>query len=124
MRRMWPGELNFVFENAQEVMLEIPVALREEKSDGGAIHHKALKVRLPEDVCAQLWPLAEARYRLDGKNLGKAVTLIANNPHYHGVHPADGGVEDSVSDSGKHYTTKYLVVHFLLDDVREPAEAV
>lgn len=120
MRRMWPDDLSFVFENAEEVMLDIPLSLR---SEAAAIHRKALKVRLPEDICARLWPLAEARYRLSGSLLGKAVTLIANNPHYHSVHPADGGSEESLSDSGKRYTTKYIVLHFLLDDVREPVEA-
>ncbi len=123
MRRMWPEELSFVFNQAEEVMLDIPLALRGDADVAGAIHRKALKVRLPEETCARLWPLAEARYRLSGPLLGKAVTLIANNPHYHSVHPADGGSEESVADSGKRYSTKYIVLHFLLDDVREPVEA-
>ncbi len=55
--------------------------------------------------------------------MGKAITLITNNPHYKSWHPADGGSVEGVSDSGKHYTTQYVVVHFLLDDVREPVEA-
>ena len=38
-------------------------------------------------------------------------------------HPADGGSEEKVGDSGRHYRTDYLVVHFLLDDVREPVAA-
>ncbi|MGO7237605.1 hypothetical protein ACCS73_34545, partial [Rhizobium brockwellii] len=46
-------------------------------------------------------------------------TLITTNPHYHPWHPKDGGSIDSVSDSGRHYKTDYLVVHFLLDDVKE-----
>lgn len=122
MRRMWPEEFNFVLDHAEEVTLEIPLALREESGNRGSIHRKALKVRLSEEDCARLWPLAEARYRLGGAHLGKAITLVANNPHYHGIHPADGGTEEAVSDSGKPYSTRYLVVHFLLDDVREPAE--
>lgn len=123
MRRMWPEEFNFVIDQAEEVTLDIPHALREEGGDRDVIHRKALRVRLPEEVCTRLWPLAEARYRLSGAHTGKAVTLIANNPHYHAVHPADGGSEEAVSDSGKHYTTRYLVLHFLLDDVRESVEA-
>lgn len=121
MRRMWPEELNFVLDHAEEVTLDIPLALREEASRG-TIHRQALKVRLPEETCARLWPLAETRYRLGGARTGQAITLIANNPHYHSVHPADGGSEEEVSDSGKHFVTKYTVVHFLLDDVRESAE--
>ncbi|MFC0480371.1 hypothetical protein [Gellertiella hungarica] len=120
---MWPEDLDFVLEKAEEVTLEIPLALRDEAAHRGSIHRKALRVRLPEETCARLWPLAEARYRLSGRNTGKAITLIANNPHYHNLHPADGGSEENVSDSGKHYTTRYLVVHFLLDDVRETADS-
>lgn len=119
MRRTWPDEFNSVLDNAEEVTLEIPLALRE----GASIHRQALKVRLPQETCERLWPLAETRFRLTGAHTGKAITLVATNPHYHGIHPADGGSEESVSDSGKHYTTKYVVVHFLLDDVRETATA-
>ena len=71
----------------------------------------------------RIWPLAEARYRLQGRFSGKAITLIVNNPHYSQWHPADGGTVESVSDSGRAYSTRYVVVHFLLDDVRETAEA-
>ncbi len=123
MRRMWPEEFNHVFDKAEEVPLDIPAALREDGSHGQAVHRKALKVRLPEAECERLWPLAETRYRLGGSHAGKAVTLVATNPHYHGVHPADGGSEEGVSDSGKHYITKYVVLHFLLDDVRETADS-
>lgn len=122
MRRMWPEEFNFVLDHAEEVTLEIPHALRKEAGQSPSIHREALRVRLPEETCSRLWPLAETRYRLSGAHLGKAITLVANNPHYHGIHPADGGTEERVVDSGKHHTTRYLVVHFLLDDVREPAD--
>jgi hypothetical protein len=60
---------------------------------------------------------------LQGEQAGKAITLIVNNPHYSQWHPADGGTVESVSDSGRPYSTKYVVVHFLLDDVRETVEA-
>ena len=76
MRRMWPEELGFVFNQAEEVMLDIPLALRGDADVAGAIHRKALKVRLPEETCARLWPLAEARYRLSGPMLGKAVAAV------------------------------------------------
>jgi hypothetical protein len=120
---MWPEEFDFVLDKAEEVTLEVPVSLREEAEHKGSIHRKALRVRLPEDVCSRLWPLAEARYRLGGAHAGKAITLVTTNPHYHSVHPADGGSEEQVADSGKHYTTRYLVLHFLLDDVRETADS-
>jgi hypothetical protein len=51
------------------------------------------------------------------------VTLITTNPHYYPWHPADGGSVDNVSDSGRHYTTKYVDVHLLLDDIKETASA-
>ncbi|MGO7421346.1 hypothetical protein ACCT09_15715, partial [Rhizobium ruizarguesonis] len=70
----------------------------------------------------RIWPLAEMRFRL-GERDGKAITLITTNPHYHPWHPKDGGSVDSVSDSGRHYKTDYLVVHFLLDDVKETSPA-
>lgn len=101
--------------------MELPHALRGEGDDKGAVHRQALRVRLPEETCTRLWPLAETRYRLSGAHTGKAITLVATNPHYHGIHPEDGGVEEGVSDSGNRYTTKYVIVHFLLDDVRETA---
>ncbi|WP_337268858.1 hypothetical protein [Oryzifoliimicrobium ureilyticus] len=123
MRRMWPEEFKAILDNAEEVMLEIPATAREDGSYGDATHRKALKVRVTQEDYERIWPLADARYRLDGKLAGKAVTLIVNNPHYHNWHPADGGIEDRQSDSGRHYQTKYVVVHFLLDDVREAAAA-
>lgn len=122
MRRMWPEEFNSVLDGAEEVTVEIPYALREEGNRHAPIHRKALRVRLSEDVCSRLWPLAETRYRLGGARSGQAITLVANNPHYHAIHPADGGVEEGVSDSGKPFATPHLIVHFLLDDVREPAD--
>lgn len=122
MRRIWPEEFNSVLDHAEEVTLEIPYALREESAHRLSIYRKVLRMRLPEETCSKLWPLAETRYRLSGAHAGKAITLVANNPHYHGIHPADGGTEERVLDSGKRYTTRYLVVHFLLDDVREPVD--
>jgi hypothetical protein len=71
----------------------------------------------------RIWPLAEARYRLQGKFAGKAITLIANNPHYQKWHPVDGGIEEQVSDSGVTYQTKYVIVHFLLDEVSDKVDA-
>ena len=123
MRRKWPEELNIELDHAEEVTLDIPLALREDEGHRGAIHRQALRVRLPEETCARLWPLAETRYRLDGARRGKAITLVTTNPHYHSIHPADGGSEEQTADSGRHYTTRYVILHFLLDDVRETAEA-
>lgn len=123
MKRMWPDEFAAIFEHAEETTLDAPAVVDKDGLQHDAIHRQALRVRLSEQEFERIWPLAEARYRLGGKRTGKAVTLIANNPHYHPWHPADGGVEDSVADSGATHTTKYVVVHFLLDDVREPAVA-
>jgi hypothetical protein len=123
MRRMWPEEFNFVLNNAEEVTLDLPAIEHEDGSRSEAISRRALKVRIPMEDYERIWPLAEARYRLDGKHLGKAMTLITTNPHYHRWHPADGGSVDDVSESGRHFTTKYIIVHFLLDDVRETAAA-
>lgn len=117
MKRMWPEEFNHLLENAEEVVLEVPAAVHEDGSHGEATRRKALKVRISQQDYERIWPLAEARYRLDGRFAGKAITLIANNPHYHNWHPADGGSD------GEHYTTKYVVVHFLLDDVGETVAA-
>jgi len=116
MRRMWPEEFNFVLDNAEEVTLDLPAIEHEDGSRSEAISRQALKVRIPMEDYERIWPLAEARYRLDGRNLGKAVTLITTNP-------ADGGTVDNVTEGGRHFTTKYVVVHFLLDDVRETAAA-
>lgn len=123
MRRMWPDEFGSLLEGAEEVTLDVPAAEREDGSQGEAHHRQALKVRLSQVDYERIWPLAEARYRLQGRFAGKAITLIANNPHYHPWHPADGGTEDKVLDSGRHVVTKHVVVHFLLDDVREVAPA-
>ena len=124
MKRMWPDELNFVLDNAEEVTLDIPATLSDDGARSEATHRQALKVRITQQDYERIWPLAEMRYRLDGKFAGKAITLIANNPHYHSWHPADGGTIDTAADSGRQHTTKYVVVHFLLDDTREMAAAI
>ena len=123
MKRMWPDEFDYVLDGAEEVMLEAPAMVNEDGVAVDAIHRPALKVRLSQQDFERIWPLAEARYRLDGPFAGKAITLITNNPHYHAWHPADGGSVEGVSDSGVAYTTKYVVAHFLFDDVREAAVA-
>lgn len=123
MKRMWPDEFDYVLDGAEEVMLEAPATVNEDGVELDAIHRPALKVRLSQQDFERIWPLAEARYRLDGRFAGKAITLITNNPHYHAWHPADGGSVEEVSDSGVAYTTKYVVAHFLFDDVREAAVA-
>jgi len=122
MRRMWPEEFSALLDNAEEVNLSIPPA---EAGSGTRepTARKALKARITQDAFEKIWPLAEVRYRLDGKLSGKAITLIANNPHYKQWHPSDGGSEEDVADSGHTYTTRYVIVHFLLDDVCEPVEA-
>lgn len=123
MKRLWPEEYDYVLDDAEEVVLEAPASVSDDGVEIDAIHRPALKVRLPEQDFERIWPLAEARYRLDGRFAGKAITLIANNPHYHAWHPADGGTVETVSDSGVKHTTRYVVAHFLFDDVREPAVA-
>jgi hypothetical protein len=123
MRRMWPEEFSFILDAAEEVTLESAARVREDGAHSEAIHRRALKVRMTQADYERIWPLAEARYRLQGRFSGKAITLIVNNPHYSQWHPADGGTVESVSDSGRAYWTRYVVVHFLLDDVRETAEA-
>lgn len=123
MRRMWPEELSSILDGAEEVTLESAAREREDGSHSEAIRRQALKVRVTQADFERIWPLAEARYRLQGPFAGKAITLIVNNPHYSQWHPADGGTVESVSDSGRAYTTPYVVVHFLLDDVRETVEA-
>jgi hypothetical protein len=120
---MWPEEFNSILNGAEEVTLELPAVEHEDGSRSEAVSRQALKVSIPMEDYERIWPLAEMRYRLDGKLTGKAITLITTNPHYHRWHPGDGGSVDNVSDSGRHYTTKYVVVHFLLDDVRETAAA-
>jgi hypothetical protein len=123
MKRMWPDEFNFILDNAEEVTLAAPASMNEDGSKREAIHRPALKASMAQQDFERIWPLAEARYRLGGKMAGKAITLIANNPHYHAWHPADGGSIDTVLESGAHHTTKYVVAHFLLDDVSEAATA-
>ncbi|MDH4440972.1 MAG: hypothetical protein QE284_11365 [Rhizobium sp.] len=120
---MWPEEFSFILDEAQEVTLESVARDREDGSHSEAIHRQALKVRMSQADYERIWPLAEARHRLQGRFAGKAITLIVNNPHYSQWHPADGGTVDSVSDSGRPYSTRYVVVHFLLDDVRDTVEA-
>ncbi|MCB5202329.1 hypothetical protein LH464_07535 [Neorhizobium sp. T786] len=121
---MWPDQFNFILDDAEEVTLDVPAVVSEEDGPQEATSRRALKVRMAQEDYERIWPLAEARYQLDGKFAGKAITLIANNPHYHKWHPADGGTVDSTSDSGRQHTTKYVVVHFLLDDKRETVAAV
>lgn len=123
MRRMWPEEFSFILDDAEEVVLESAGRVREDGSHSEAIRRPALKVRMTQGDYERIWPLAEARYRLQGRLSGKAITLIANNPHYREWHPADGGTVESVSDSGRTYQTRYVIAYFLLDDVRETAEA-
>lgn len=123
MRRMWPDEFNFILEEAEEVTLESAAGEREDGSHVEAIHRKALRVRISQEDYERIWPLAEARHRLQGRFAGRAITLIVNNPHYGNWHPADGGTVETISDSGRPYSTKYVVLHFLLDDVREAALA-
>ncbi|KQW28901.1 hypothetical protein ASE36_10465 [Rhizobium sp. Root274] len=123
MRRMWPEEFSFIVDGAEEVTIESPARQREDGTHSDAIHRQALKVRISQADYERIWPLAEARYRLQGAYTGKAITLIVNNPHYSQWHPADGGTVESVSDSGRAYSTKYVVVYFLLDDVRETVDA-
>jgi hypothetical protein len=118
---MWPEELNAILDNAEEVMLETALA---EHVGEHPLHRKALKAHLSMEDYERIWPLAEMRFRIgDGRFSGKAVTLITTNPHYHAWHPADGGSVENISDSGRHYTTKYVDVYLLLDDVRETAAA-
>jgi hypothetical protein len=124
MRRFWPEELKSVFETAEEVTLKIAETPRDGASPTGrVVERQALRIRLTEEDYQRIWPLAEKRYRLDGRFAGKAVTLIVNNPHYHAWHPVDGGTEERKADSGVPYTIKYITAHLLLDDVREEAVA-
>lgn len=117
MKRMWPSNCNAILENAEEVVLD---TVSEE--GGHPVHRNALKARLSTEDYERIWPLAEMRFRVeDGRFAGKAVTLIVNNPHYHAWHPADGGSVEQVAESGRHYTTSYVDVYFLLDEVKEAA---
>lgn len=123
MRRMWPDEYAFLLDGAEEVDLHIPPVTQEDGSPRKATTRKALKARISQEDFEKIWPLAEARYRLGGRLSGKAITLITSNPHYRNWHPSDGGSVENVSESGRHYTSRFVIVHFLLDDVRETAEA-
>lgn len=123
MRRMWPDEFAFLLDGAEEVDLHIPSGAHDDSSPEETISKKALKARISQQDFEKIWHLAEARYRLTGRFSGKAITLIANNPHYQKWHPSDGGSVESVSDSGQKYTTRYVIVHFLVDDVRELVDA-
>jgi hypothetical protein len=123
MKRMWPEEYAYILDNAEEVTLDAPAYVAKDGVQHDEIHRQALKIRIAEQDFERIWPLAEARYRLGGNFAGKAITLIANNPHYHTWHPADGGSVDTVSDSGVKHTTKYVVAYLLLDEVREAAVA-
>jgi hypothetical protein len=120
---MWPDDLDFILNGAEEV------TLAESANGGGATgkdrpaSRQALRVRITQQDFERIWPYAEARYRLGGKRTGQAITLVTTNPHYHNWHPTDGGTEEHVSESGRNVATKHVVVHFLLDDVREPVEA-
>ena len=122
MRRMWPEELKGIFDGAEEVMLDIPRSERD-AAPAASTQRAALRIRITEEDFQRIWPLAEKRYRLDGRFAGKAVTLIVNNPHYHAWHPADGGTEEATADSGVSYRIKYITAHMLLDDVREEVAA-
>ncbi len=123
MRRMWPDDYAFLLNNAEEVEIDVLPTVKDMISPSQTITRKALKAVISQQDFEKIWPLAEARYRLNGRFSGKAITLITNNPHYRSWHPSDGGSVESVSDSGKPYTTHYVVVHFLLDDVRETVDA-
>jgi hypothetical protein len=123
VRRMWPDDYASLLDTAEEVEIDVQPLVNGERSSGKMITRKALKAVVSQQDFEKIWPLAEARYRLAGRFSGKAITLITNNPHYQPWHPADGGSVESVSDSGTRYTTRYVVVHFLLDEVRETVEA-
>jgi hypothetical protein len=123
MRRMWPDEFNSILDGAEELTLNVPTNDPAGHPLGEPTRRMALKVRMTQTDYERIWPLAEARYRVQGKLAGKAITLITNNPHYQKWHPVDGGTEDDISDSGVPFQTKYVVAHFLLDDVSEKVDA-
>lgn len=123
VKRMWPDEYAFMLDGAEEVDLRLSPGANSDGSTEKAITRRALKARISQQDFETIWPLSEARYRLTGRFSGKAITLITNNPHYQKWHPSEGGSVESVSDSGHQYTTHYVIVHFLLDDVRETVEA-
>jgi hypothetical protein len=123
MKRTWPEEFDFILDGAEEVSLEVPVIRKGDVSQGDTVRRQALKVRLTQQDYERVWPLAETRYRLGGSRTGKAITLIANNPHYQQWHPADGGSDEGNPEGGRSYATRYVIVFFLLDDVRETVDA-
>ncbi|KKX27159.1 hypothetical protein [Rhizobium sp. LC145] len=123
MKRAWPEELKSIFDDAEEVMLDIPASGREGAERASKTQRAALRIRVTQEDYQRMWPLAEKRYRLDGRYAGKVATLIANNPLYYTWHPADGGTLEGTSDSGTPYTIKYIVVYLLLDAVREETAA-
>ena len=120
MKRIWPNEFNFIFDNAEEVTLEVPHV---PDADGANVvtRKQALRVRLLQQDYERIWPLAETRFRLENGLAGKAVTMIVNNPLYHAWHPADEDAQVEGGSPAKLAATKHVVVHFLLDDVRESA---
>jgi hypothetical protein len=120
---MWPDEFSFLLNNAEKVDLQIPPQTTDVETLGRTSIRKALKVRLTQQDFEKILPLAEARYRLAGEYMGSAITLIATNPHYSQWHPADGGKIEDTSDSGQKFSIPYVVVYFLLDDVREQVDA-
>ncbi len=117
MKRAWPAEFNSIFDTAEEVTIE-PLTVEPVNGERLVAHdeppvpRKALEVRIPMETYERIWPLAEMRFQPgEGPYAGKAVTLIATNPHYHpGTLPI--GSEEKVSDSGRHYKIDYLIVHF------------
>ncbi len=118
MRRNWPDEFRDLLNDAEEVKIALPDA-----HHGAGATRNALKLRLKQEDYEKIWPLAETRFRLKGDRTGSAITLITNNPHYQSFHPSDGGSEQETSSSGRAFETKYVVVHFLLDDVLESVES-
>jgi len=123
VKRIWPDEYAFMLDDAEEVDLQLQPLAHSDGLSEKAITRRALKARISQQDFEKIWHLSEARYRLAGRFSGKAITLITNNPHYQNWHPSEGGSVESVSDSGRQYTTRYVIVHFLLDDVREAVEA-
>lgn len=123
MKRMWPEEFNFILEGAEEVTLDVPQTSDADRSTGTLTRRQALRVRLLQQDYERIWPLAEARFRLGGRLSGKAITMIANNPLYHQWHPADEEAHAEAADPVRLPVTKKVVVHFLLDDVRETTVA-
>jgi len=123
MKRMWPNELNFILDGGEEVTLEVPQTSGPNALRDSVTQRKALRVRLLQQDYERIWPLAETRFRVDGRFAGKAITMIVNNPLYHQWHPADCGAQDDTDDPVKLPVTRQVIVHFLLDDVREAAVA-